>query len=152
MKATPRSLTALRVAVAAATLPADALLDELAGDARKGAQTLYRALQRRCDQAIVQFEQAESMLQFERAAQSQGFARVAGVDEAGRGPLAGPIVAAAVVLVDSIIGINDSKQLTYEQREAFYETLMCGEHHVGVAIIAPAVIDQQGIQQANYQA
>ena len=152
MKATPRSLSALRAAVTAAALPAKALLDELDGDSRKGAQQRYRVLQRRHDALAARIERAHTMLHFERTAQSQGFARVAGVDEAGRGPLAGPIVAAAVILSGSIIGINDSKQLTYEEREAFYETLMGGEHHVGVAVIAPSDIDQQGIQQANYQA
>ncbi|MBX3178526.1 MAG: ribonuclease HII [Candidatus Hydrogenedentes bacterium] len=92
------------------------------------------------------------MLEFEGEAAALGFVRVAGVDEAGRGPLAGPIVAAAVVLAAPVTGINDSKKLTYLQREAFYECLADGEHSIGTAIISAPEIDRLGIQRANYAA
>lgn len=93
-----------------------------------------------------------TMMQFEYEVWSHGFARVAGVDEAGRGPLAGPIVAAAVVLSTPIPGLNDSKQLTPAQREAFYETLFSGPHTIGVAVVPADHIDHHGIQSANYAA
>ncbi len=92
------------------------------------------------------------MLAFEREASALGFARIAGVDEAGRGPLAGPIVAAAVILAGPVAGINDSKQLSYGQRESYFELLMEGGHAIGKAIIPAAEIDRQGIQRSNYQA
>jgi len=92
------------------------------------------------------------MLVFEREAAALGFARIAGVDEAGRGPLAGPIVAAAVILSEPVPGINDSKQLTHEQRESYYEILMAGRHAIGHAIILSTEIDRYGIQRANYGA
>src|SRR6185295_9652192 len=80
---------------------------------------------------------------FERPLWQRGMSRIAGVDEAGRGPLAGPVVAAAVVfpvswggagLPNELNGLNDSKQLTVSQRERFYEFLKgCGEVEKGVA-------------------
>lgn len=69
-------------------------------------------------------------LHYEKARWSKGFKAVAGVDEAGRGPLAGPVVAAAVIVspeIDDaqlINGINDSKQLTAEERESLYELII----------------------------
>lgn len=146
-----RSIAELRLAVQHAAPPADALLLELEPDVRKGAQALRAQLIRRlADQAVP--GGPDPMLQFEREAKAMGFRRVAGIDEAGRGPLAGPIVAAAVILAAPVTGINDSKQLTYEEREAFYERLLGGEHTIGTSIIDASEIDRNGIQQANYRA
>lgn len=93
-----------------------------------------------------------SMWTFEAEARANGFFHVAGVDEAGRGPLAGPLVAAAVILTELVPGVDDSKRLTTARREALYETLRAGAHAIGVAIVAPETIDRVGIQQANYMA
>lgn len=92
------------------------------------------------------------MTHFERDALNAGFARIAGVDEVGRGPLAGPIVAGAVVLRRSIAGLNDSKQLTELQRESLYSLIMDGTHAVGIGIVEANEIDRIGIQCANYRA
>ena len=92
------------------------------------------------------------MLQFEREAIAHGFSRIAGVDEAGRGPLAGPLVAAAVVLANPVCGVNDSKQLTESQRTHIFESLQSGGHAIGVGVVVPSVIDQHGLQSANYGA
>lgn len=100
----------------------------------------------------------EALLAFEHGAMAMGFARIAGVDEAGRGPLAGPIVAGAVVLradpvaLDGLAGLNDSKQLKEARREALFEILRSGGHAVGCAVIEAEEIDRIGIQQANYAA
>lgn len=91
-------------------------------------------------------------LAFERNAAANGFRRVAGVDEAGRGPLAGPIVAAAVVLMGPAPGVDDSKRLTAAQRERLFEQLHADGHAIGVAIIGADEIDRHGIQCANYAA
>ncbi|NUM55971.1 MAG: ribonuclease HII [Candidatus Hydrogenedentes bacterium] len=93
-----------------------------------------------------------ALWQFEREMTALGFARIAGVDEAGRGPLAGPIVAAAVVLAHPVEGLNDSKLLTEPQRVALYAQLTEGAHTIGCAIISSEQIDERGIQQANYGA
>jgi ribonuclease HII len=86
----------------------------------------------------------------ERAALKRGVWPVAGCDEAGRGPLAGPVVAAAVILDPARIprGLNDSKKLTPDQREALYEKIMlAGE--VSVAAASPARIDRDNILRAS---
>ncbi|MBM3289282.1 MAG: ribonuclease HII [Candidatus Hydrogenedentes bacterium] len=97
-------------------------------------------------------ESADQLWQFEREMAALGFARVAGVDEAGRGPLAGPIVAAAVVLAHPVAGLNDSKLLTAAQRESLFAQLMEGAHAIGCATVSSEQIDARGIQQANYGA
>src|SRR5690606_1417018 len=102
------------------------LLEALEADPRRGARIIRDQLLRRLAGGHGAPGDADPMLQFEREAAALGFARVAGIDEAGRGPLAGPIVAAAVILAAPVTGIIDSKQLTYEEREAFYECLVRG--------------------------
>lgn len=98
------------------------------------------------------FNEEAHLCQFEREMAALGFERIAGVDEAGRGPLAGPIVAGAVVLAHPVEGLNDSKLLSELQRESLYTQLVDGEHAIGCAIISSEQIDQRGIQQANYGA
>ena len=100
--------------------------------------------------------------EFERVLWSQSVARVAGVDEAGRGPLAGPVVAAAAILPPrwaqtglpaELSGLNDSKQLSETQREKYFTFLTgCDEIEFGVALVSAAVIDQINILQATHRA
>jgi len=90
---------------------------------------------------------------FETAARAQGFARIAGVDEVGRGPLAGPVVAAAVVLDPANIpdGLNDSKQMTVKRREALYDILH-DVSDVGVAEASVREIEEFNILRASHMA
>ncbi|MCX8063884.1 MAG: ribonuclease HII [Candidatus Hydrogenedentes bacterium] len=90
--------------------------------------------------------------EFERKAWARGFNYVAGVDEAGRGPIAGPIVAAAVVLREDIKGLDDSKRLSVRKREELFDILINGENDIGVSVVPPSIIDSIGIQMANYMA
>ena len=100
--------------------------------------------------------------EFEQPLWSAGVTRVAGVDEAGRGPLAGPVVAAAAILPPcwlqtglpaALVGLNDSKQLTESQRETFFQFITaCGEIEFGIAEISAAVIDEINILQATHRA
>lgn len=87
---------------------------------------------------------------YEQALRAQGFARVAGADEAGRGALAGPLVAAAVVLPEDfdLDGIRDSKLLTPAQRERAYERIAASGAWV-VRRIEPHVIDERGLHRSN---
>ncbi|MFY0682164.1 MAG: ribonuclease HII [Thalassovita sp.] len=90
---------------------------------------------------------------FEAAANAQGFLRVAGVDEVGRGPLAGPVTAAAVVLDPAHIpeGLNDSKQLSPKRRNGLLEAVL--EYaDVSVAHASVAEIDEMNILQASHLA
>ena len=75
---------------------------------------------------------------------------IAGIDEAGRGPWAGPVVAAAAIIdkTRNLNGINDSKKLTHAKREKLYE-IICAEHQVGVGISSVAEIDQSNILAAT---
>jgi ribonuclease HII len=94
-----------------------------------------------------------SMLQWEQKSQQEGFSFVIGIDEAGRGPLAGPVVAAAVCLKETDFSerIDDSKKLSAQQRErAFHE--IQAKAHVGVGIMSEAVIDDCNILQATFHA
>jgi ribonuclease HII len=90
------------------------------------------------------------LVRYERALRDQGFARVAGADEAGRGALAGPLVAAAVVLPDGFDpdGIDDSKVLTPNQREVAYERIVTVALFA-VAKVEPAMIDRRGLHRSN---
>lgn len=100
--------------------------------------------------------------EFEQPLWQSGVTRVAGVDEAGRGPLAGPVVAAAAILPSrwaetglpaELSGLNDSKQLTEAQREKYFEFITaCGEIEFGIAEVSAAVIDQINILQATHRA
>lgn len=101
-------------------------------------------------------------LSFERELWQRGFQLVAGVDEAGRGPLAGPVVAAAVVLPqvwqdggfdERLRDLNDSKQLTEARREAFFAILTAHQDiRHGIATVDAAMIDRINILQATHRA
>ncbi|MEW6258090.1 MAG: ribonuclease HII [Pseudomonadota bacterium] len=86
----------------------------------------------------------------ERAAYKAGIAPVAGADEAGRGPLAGPVVAAAVILDPKRVprGLDDSKKLTREKREVLFAEI-CATAEVSVSLAPPARIDRDNIRQAS---
>jgi len=88
---------------------------------------------------------------FEKALKSQGFNLIAGVDEVGRGPLAGPILAAAVILPDDfkLKGLNDSKMLSAKQREELFPQIKKQALAIGLARISHRLIDQINIHQAN---
>lgn len=91
---------------------------------------------------------------FEKDLRERGVWPVAGVDEVGRGPLAGPVVAAAVILHpdDLPAGIDDSKALTAKKREAAFENIIARARAISVASIAAAEIDRINIRQASLHA
>jgi ribonuclease HII len=93
---------------------------------------------------------ATDLERYEAALRAQGFGRVAGADEAGRGALAGPLVAAAVIIPEGFVtaGIRDSKQLTARQRDRQFERIVAG-CVVAVAKAAPAVLDSRGLHRSN---
>ena len=95
-----------------------------------------------------------AFLPLERQAQQDGYHWIAGLDEAGRGPLAGPVVAAAVVLPahSHIVGLQDSKRLTARQRDAVYERIQQQAVAYGIGIISHAQIDQHNILRATQEA
>lgn len=76
---------------------------------------------------------------------------IAGIDEAGRGPLAGPVVAAAVILNPQrpVLGLNDSKKLSEKKREALYEPIFVSALSVGIGVVSPEQIDSMNILRAS---
>ncbi|MBP3876910.1 MAG: ribonuclease HII [Lachnospiraceae bacterium] len=94
----------------------------------------------------------ESLMVYERRFASKG--RIAGIDEVGRGPLAGPVCACAVILPSDhlILWLNDSKKLSAKKRESLYEVIMAEAVSLGMAMEPPEVIDDINILQATYSA
>ena len=94
------------------------------------------------------------MLRLEAQAGLRGYLRVAGVDEAGRGPLAGPVVAAAVILPEGLLlpGVNDSKKLTAAVREELFEVISREALSVGVGFGDHTLVDRINILQATLSA
>lgn len=88
---------------------------------------------------------------FENEARRQGHLRIAGVDEAGRGPLAGPVVSAAVVLPASfpVPGVTDSKKLTPKKREVLYQRIYDHADSIGIGIVDSGEIDRTDILKAS---
>ena len=99
-------------------------------------------------------ERLQGMLEIEESLYSKGYKFVCGVDEAGRGPLCGPVVAAAVILKrdDKIEGVNDSKRLSEKKREEVYERIMEKALAVGVGMSDVDVIEEVNILNATKMA
>lgn len=93
----------------------------------------------------------EDLLSYEKKLYKEGYSLIAGTDEAGRGPLVGPVVAAAVILPKnySLEGLNDSKQLSAKKRDKFYANLMEEAIAIGVGIVDNKKIDEINILEAS---
>ena len=92
--------------------------------------------------------------EFEHRAHEEGFAVVCGVDEAGRGPLAGPVYAAAVILPDGLedMGINDSKKMSEKKREALFDIIIENATAYGIGFATETEIDEINILNATFLA
>ena len=105
-------------------------------------------------QAKLEKERAriEAMKVYEREYESHGW--ICGIDEVGRGPLCGPVVASAVILPKDcqILYLNDSKKLSEKKREELYDVIMEQAVAVGIGMASPAQIDEMNILQATYEA
>lgn len=95
-----------------------------------------------------------NLLKYERELYKNNITLIAGVDEAGRGPLCGPVVAAAVILPKNykLEGLNDSKQLTEKKREEFYDILQKEAISIGVGVVDANIIDEINILEASRNA
>ncbi|AZO95587.1 ribonuclease HII [Halocella sp. SP3-1] len=132
----------------------DNIIEELALDPRKGVQKLfvrYRKMQQRLKEKK---EQWKLLNEKEESLRESGYNFIAGVDEAGRGPLAGPVAAAAVILdpESKIIGLNDSKKLSAKEREELFVEIKEKALAVSIGIIENNVIDKLNILQATFKA
>jgi ribonuclease HII len=123
-------------------------------DSRKGVKKLVLKWERQEAQKKQVHEQFVAMTSFERKFRIEGFQKIAGIDEAGRGPLAGPVVAGAVILPEKFYlpGLNDSKKLTEAKRDEYFEVIMAEALAVGVGIVSAEEIDKINILQASKKA
>lgn len=136
-------------------IPVSELSDALAAyeaDERKGVKNLIVSFRKKIIQEEQEQQRLEVMLHYERKYQSYTY--ICGIDEAGRGPLAGPVVAGAVILPKEckIRYLNDSKQLSASRREALFEEIQEKAVAIGVGMASPARIDEINILQATYEA
>jgi ribonuclease HII len=130
------------------------LLRKLQRDPRAGAQKLYRMLARRAEEHKKERMRLEAMLHFERLLWKQGVVHVAGVDEVGMGPLAGPVVAAAVIFPPGteIEGIDDSKALDEQTRVRVEAEIRRSAAAIGVGVVEVEEIDRLNIYHAGLRA
>ena len=128
-------------------------LATLAADERKGVQKLLAAYNKRLEKAAAEKERFTAMLKLERELYAEGCELIAGVDEAGRGPLAGPLVIAAVILPKDVFisGLNDSKQLSAAKRDMLYNEVMAKALDIEVNIVSVSNIDELNIYVATQQ-
>ncbi|MBO5352072.1 MAG: ribonuclease HII [Lachnospiraceae bacterium] len=128
------------------------LLEQYASDERTGVKKLLEKGQKKLDAYAAELERTENMKIYER--KYWDYSYICGIDEVGRGPLAGPVVAAAVILPKecNILYINDSKQLTEQKREELYDQIMEQAVAVGVGIVSQERIDEINILQATFEA
>lgn len=144
------SLAALKTELADVTDAADPRLLALAADSRKGAQLLLKQIQRRLERQEIAERAFQERLHYERHFWAEG-KLVAGIDEVGRGPLAGPVVTSAVILPQDfdIPLVNDSKQLTPKERARLYPLILTQATAVSIGIGSNTLIDQINIYQAT---
>lgn len=123
-------------------------------DTRAGVQKLIAGYLRERERVAQEQAKHERMWAYERQARTQGYTLIAGVDEAGRGPLAGPVVAGAVILPEQIDlpGLNDSKQVKEETRNDLYDRIREQAVAYGVGVVDVAYIDEHNILQATFEA
>ena len=122
-------------------------------DERQGVQKMILSCRKRMKKAAAEVQRLENMLIYEKKYYDT-CDYICGIDEAGRGPLAGPVVAGAVILPKGlkIPYLNDSKQLSEKKREELYDVIMEQAVSVGVGIVSPERIDEINILQATYEA
>ena len=128
-------------------------LAELEKDERKGVQKLLEGYKKRLQKAAKERERFSHMLDLENKFYVEGKTFIAGVDEAGRGPLAGPLVIAAVILPQDVFiaGLNDSKQISASKRDLLYEEIMAKAIDIEVNIVSVSNIDSLNIYSATQQ-
>ena len=129
----------------------DPLLTELEQDSRSGVIQAIAKRKKEIQKRLDEDERLEGMLAYEKELYTQGIQLIAGVDEVGRGPLAGPVVAAAVILPKAckIPGLNDSKKIPKSKHKEIYEVVLQNAIAIGIGVKDNQVIDQVNIYEAT---
>lgn len=141
----------IKAQLACLTRLSDPVWADFEADPRAGVQAAIRQRKRTIQSLMDEEERLENMLRYEKELYAKGYELIAGIDEVGRGPLAGPVVAACVILRqnDKITGLNDSKKIPKNKHETIYNEVMNRAQAVGVGIIDNQVIDQVNIYEAT---
>ncbi len=129
-------------------------MKQFEADSRKGVQTALASFRKKYEKHQQELTRLEEILTYERGLWEAGYDLVAGIDEVGRGPLAGPVVAAAVILPKEckIEGVNDSKKLSAKKREELYDIILEKAVSYGIGVVSNERIDEINILQATYEA
>lgn len=129
-----------------------ALLNKYQPDTRSGVITICRQYRSKLEAYQKELKRIDSMKYYER--KYDDYTYICGIDEAGRGPFAGPVIAAAVILPKDfdILYVNDSKQLSPKKREELYDEIIKHAVSYGIGSIPPDKIDEMNILQATYAA
>ena len=127
-------------------------IDAYTSDERGGVQKLVETARKRQEKYLAELERTENLKKYEK--EYAQYTYIAGIDEVGRGPLAGPVVTCAVILPKDcdILYINDSKKLSAAKREELYDEIMEKAVAVGIGMVGPERIDEINILQATYEA
>lgn len=127
------------------------LLLKIKDDERIGVQKAYLKWKTKQEKENKLEMEFEAMLQFEREIRAYGLRYIAGIDEVGRGPLAGPVIAAAVILPEDfrLLGLTDSKKVNKKQREEFYDAIYQRAISIGIGVISSEEIDRVNIYEAT---
>lgn len=128
------------------------IIEKYRSDNRVGVINLIQKYEKVVDKLHKEIERTENMKSYENRYVEYSY--ICGIDEVGRGPLAGPVVACAVILPKdcNILYINDSKQLSEKKREELYDQIMEQAVAVGVGSVPPSRIDEINILQATFEA
>lgn len=148
-----RTIGQIREEMQAATLEGlPAFIKAYEMDERAGVRALVERARKKMDAYEEELKRLEEMRLYEK--QYQHCTYICGIDEAGRGPLAGPVVAGAVVLPENcqILYLNDSKQLSAKKREELYDIIREKAVCTGTGVVGPERIDEINILQATYEA
>ncbi len=148
-----KKITEIRAELKAAEITAlPDFISRYGQDERSGVRELVKQAGMRLEKLESEKRRTEQLKRYEKQYEACGY--VCGVDEVGRGPLAGPVVAGAVILPKDcdILYINDSKQLSEKKREELYDIIMENAVAAGIGMVGPKRIDEINILQATYEA
>ena len=137
---------------AAVTEKLPELIESYSSDKRSGVQSLIKSAEKKIALLEKEKERTGQMMKYEH--EYGEYVHICGIDEVGRGPLAGPVVAGAVILPKNcdILYLNDSKQLSEKKREELYDIIMEKAVATGLGYVSPERIDEINILQATYEA
>ncbi|MFC4320200.1 ribonuclease HII [Litchfieldia salsa] len=129
----------------------DSLIHEYKKDPRKGVQQLIAKWEKAQQEIQRERTRFQEMSQYEQNLYNKGISYIAGIDEVGRGPLAGPVVAAAVILPKNFFlpGLDDSKKISEQKREELFQQITSQAVTFGIGIIDAKKIDEVNIYQAT---